>query len=123
MSSRPAQSLLLSALYIASMTGLWVVYSVLCTASSVAPLDGVNVLWSLGMGILVVWWVRTDTHPSKYSPCFDYGTFMMAWWPVLLPHYLVRTRGFKGLLIYAGLVGFLLILVVVVALATAAIGL
>ena len=122
MSPRPAQSLLLSALYIASMTGLWVVYSVLCAAASLAPLDGVNALWSLGMGTLVVWWVRTDTHPSRYLPCFDYGTFMMAWWPVLLPHYLVRTRGFKGLLIYAGLVGFL-ILTVVVAFAAVAIGL
>ena len=47
---------------------------------------------------------------------------MMAWWPVLLPHYLVRTRGFKGLLIDAGLVGFL-ILTVVVAFAAVAIGL
>jgi hypothetical protein len=47
---------------------------------------------------------------------------MMAWWPVLLPHDLVRTRGFSGLLIYASLVG-LLIVTVVVALAAVAIGL
>ena len=109
MSVRPRQSLLLSALYVASITGLWVVYSVLCAAASLAPLDGVNVLWSLGIGILVVWWVRTDGHPSRYWPCFDYGTFMLAWWPVLLPHYLVRTRGFKGLLIYAGMVAVLIL--------------
>ncbi len=122
MTSRRAQLLVLSALYIASITGLLVVYGTLCTAASLEPLDGVNVLWSLAIGTLVVWWVRTDTHPSKYWPCFDYGTFMMAWWPILLPHYLVRTRGFKGLFIYAGFVGFL-ILAFVAAFVAVAIGL
>jgi hypothetical protein len=97
-------------------------YNVLCAAAGLAPLEGVNVLWGVGIGSLVVWWVRADKPSSRYWPCFDYGTFMMAWWPVLLPHYLVRTRGFSGLLIYASLVG-LLIVTVVVALAAVAIGL
>ena len=49
-----------------------------------------------GLSLLLVWWVDADARATRYRPCFEYNTFMFFGWPVLLPHYLLRTRGRRG---------------------------
>lgn len=59
-------------------------------------------IWNLGMALLLVAWVYEDHRQSRYWPCFEYDVFLFFAWPLVLPHYLVRTRGIRGLMIYTG---------------------
>jgi len=55
-----------------------------------------HLLWLWGTSLLVVWWVQADARQTGYRPCYEYGAFMFFGWPLLLPHYLLRTRGIRG---------------------------
>lgn len=94
--------------------------TVLCTAAGLEPSRAVEFLWTWSLSLLVVWWVRHDYYRSRYWPCFEYETFMFAGWLLLLPHYLVRTRGVRGLLIFLGFMGLLLLTLVAVAIVAVA---
>jgi hypothetical protein len=50
----------------------------------------------LWLGLAVVCWVSRDRRGHAYPVPFEYDAFMLAAWPILLPHYLVRTRGREG---------------------------
>ena len=91
--------------------------TVLCTAEGLEPSQSVEILWTWSLSLLVVWWVRNDYYRSRYWPCFEYETFMFAGWLLLFPHYLVRTRGARGLLIFLGFMAVLLLTVVAVTIA------
>ena len=53
-----------------------------------------------GFRYLIVCWVKSDNLEFNYRPCFEYELFMFLWWPVLLPHYLYKTRKGEGLWIF-----------------------
>jgi len=55
--------------------------------------------WRWGTALLLVWWVQADAQKTKYWPCYEYGAFMFFGWVLLLPHYLLRTRGIRGFLL------------------------
>lgn len=57
-----------------------------------------HVLWQWGTSLLIVWWVQDDERQTGYRPCYEYAAFMFFGWPLLLPDYLLRTRGIRGLL-------------------------
>ena len=51
----------------------------------------------LWLGLAVVFWVTRDVRTTQFRPPFEYDFFMLLAWPVLLPHYLVKTRGRAGI--------------------------
>lgn len=55
-----------------------------------------QLLWRWGTALLLVWWVQADARETKYRPCYEYSAFMFFGWPLLLPYYLLRTRGIRG---------------------------
>ncbi len=65
---------------------------------------GATICASYGVPLLVVWWVENDSKRTRYWPAFHYGLFLLALWPVAVPHYVLRTRGWRGV----GLAGLLL---------------
>jgi len=56
-------------------------------------------LWIIG------WWLRTDSRKRGVVWVYDMGFFLCIAWPLVMPYYLVKTRGAKGLLIILGFVG------------------
>src|SRR5438132_11353764 len=56
-------------------------------------------LWIIG------WWLRTDSRKRGIIWVYDLGFFLCIAWPIVMPYYLVKTRGAKGLLVILGFVG------------------
>jgi len=56
-------------------------------------------LWITG------WWLRTDSRKRGVVWVYDLGFFLGIAWPLVMPYYLVKTRGAKGLLVILGFIG------------------
>jgi hypothetical protein len=50
--------------------------------------------------ILLSWWVYEDSRVTHHWPITDYGFFLVFAWPIFVLQYLVKTRGWRGLLIF-----------------------
>jgi hypothetical protein len=57
---------------------------------------------------LVWWWIKEDSAGTRESWPIDLGLFLFVAWPVIVPYYLIKTRGISGLV---GVVAFIAILV------------
>jgi hypothetical protein len=56
-------------------------------------LSALGLLWAVG------WWLRRDSMKRGVIWVFDMGLFLYIAWPFLMPYYLLKTRGAKGLLV------------------------
>ena len=91
---------------VASPAGRLVAFWLFCLAEGAAyahygvePSTLFELSRTWGLSLLLVWWVEADARETGYRPCFEYNAFMFFGWPVLLPHYLLRTRGRHGFLL------------------------
>ena len=41
--------------------------------------------------------VACDARQTRYWPAYHYGLFLWSFWYIALPHYVLRTRGWRGL--------------------------
>jgi len=46
------------------------------------------------------WWACEDASKQDYHRPYEFGAFIFFAWPVILPAYLVATRGWKGILLF-----------------------
>ena len=60
---------------------------------------GLAFLWIVG------WWLRTDSRERGIGWVFDMGLFLYIAWPLVIPYYLFKSRGAKGLLVILVFVG------------------
>src|SRR6266404_6387880 len=65
---------------------------------AVTLLYWIGFLWAVG------WWLRTDSRRREFAAVYDLGFFLYIAWPVVMPYYLVKTRGAKGLLLILGFI-------------------
>jgi len=66
--------------------------------AAVTLLFGIGILWGVG------WWLRTDSRRRGVLTVYDLGFFLYLAWPIVMPYYLIKTRGAKGLLVMLGFV-------------------
>lgn len=59
----------------------------------------------LGFIWIMGWWLRTDSGKREFRWVYDMGLFLYVAWPIVLPYYLFKTRGARGLLVILGFVG------------------
>jgi hypothetical protein len=59
--------------------------------------------------LMVVSWVQVDARAQRYHAPFDFGAFLFFAWPLVLPYYLYRTRGARGLLFSAGILALAIV--------------
>lgn len=64
-----------------------------------------SALWSLAFALLVALWARADARHLGRNEGFSFSTLVFFVWPLALPWYLVKTRGARGLLLFAGFAG------------------
>src|ERR1041385_8865380 len=55
-------------------------------------------LWIIG------WWLRSDSRKRNVEEIYDLGLFLIIAWPIVVPYYLLKTRGAKGLLVIFGFI-------------------
>lgn len=91
---------------IASPTALLYVFVVITQLASGVYLAGeleppelFTLLYALGFLWAVGWWLRSDSRGRGVGWPLDTGLFLYIAWPVILPYYLLKTRGLKGLLV------------------------
>ena len=47
---------------------------------------------------LIAWWVKDDMSKQKFYGPYEFPAFVYFGLPVVLPYYLIKTRGWKGIL-------------------------
>ena len=67
------------------------------------PSDSTQLLSTFVFRLMVVCWVQVDARAHRYHAPFDFDAFLFFAWPFVLPYYLFRTRGARGLLSSAGI--------------------
>jgi len=66
--------------------------------------EGIRLIYLVGMLWAIGWWLRTDSRRRGVLSVYDLGFFLYLAWPIVMPYYLVKTRGAKGLLVILGFV-------------------
>jgi hypothetical protein len=66
---------------------------------------GYAVITTIGFIWIMGWWLTTDSRRRGVSAVYDLGLFLYVAWPVVLPYYMIKSRGLKGLLIIVGFLG------------------
>jgi polyferredoxin len=64
--------------------------------------EGVTLISAFGILWAVGWWLRTDSRRRGVLSVYDLGFFLYLAWPLIMPYYLIKTRGAKGLLVILG---------------------
>ena len=59
----------------------------------------IALLWVMG------WWLQNDGRKRGVASVYDLGFFLYIAWPIVMPYYLLKTRGAKGLLFILAFVG------------------
>src|SRR5438132_8113875 len=70
----------------------------------IQPPPALSVLYPLAFLWIVGWWWRTDSRKRGIQWVYDMGFFLNLAWPVIMPYYLLKSRGAKGLLVILGFV-------------------
>jgi hypothetical protein len=58
-------------------------------------------LGSVSQQLFVALWVYLDRQGRRLNLPFEFEAFVFVAWPILLPYYLVKSRGARGLLLAA----------------------
>ena len=66
---------------------------------------GFLTLYTFGVGWAAAWWVLVDCRRQRIEVSIDHGWFVLYTWPLALPYHLLRTRGWRGLLVLALMLG------------------
>jgi hypothetical protein len=72
--------------------------------SSLRP-QATEVLWTFEFRTLLAIWVRMDRNNRSLSLPFEFDAFVFFAWPVAVPYYLYRIRGWRGLFLSAAIYG------------------
>jgi hypothetical protein len=68
------------------------------SASGIEAPAGFTLLYPIGYLWIVGWWLRTDSRKRRIAWVYDMGLFLNIAWPFIMPYYLFKTRGTRGLL-------------------------
>jgi hypothetical protein len=72
---------------------------------SVEPPDGLELFYWLALLWIIGLWLRTDSRKRCFVWPYDLGLFLYIAGPILVPYYLIKTRGANGLLVILGFLG------------------
>jgi hypothetical protein len=110
--ARPTWKFLLPliALAVIYSIGLSVVF--LFSHGLVAPQESQS-LYFLIFDLLLTWWVRIDRLARRFAVPYEYDVLVYVAWPFMVPYYLYRTRGWKGILLGVGIWGLCIAPVIV----------
>ena len=91
----------LSVLAVINTVGL----SILAIRAQLPQAGQSGVLWSIAFGLILTWWVYTDRPNRNFKLPFEFEYFVLFAWPIVVPCYLYRRLGSRGLLLGLGIYG------------------
>ena len=62
-------------------------------------------VYVFGFFWMIGWWLRDDSKRQEIKWVYDIGFFLYLAWPVVLPYYLLKSRGVKGILAILAFIG------------------
>ena len=68
--------------------------------SGYSPSVEATVLMDKSLIFMFAWWAFEDAREQHYHRPYEFGAFIFFAWPVVLPAYLVATRGWRGLSLF-----------------------
>jgi len=96
-----SSSKFLAAIIALSAIGTAGVLVIALRRASLSPLT--QYLWVLSIDLSLTGWVHEDRLAHGYKTPFEFDAFVFFAWPIVVPWYLCRTRGWRGLYVAAGL--------------------
>ena len=60
-----------------------------------------ELLWGFEFGFILAGWVSVDRRVRGFNVPYEFDAFVFFIWPFVVPYYLYRTRGGRGLLFAA----------------------
>ena len=99
--SRIASPTILVYLFVVITQIVFGIYS----GSQVEPPPGLTLIYAVALLWIIGWWLRRDSQKHGVPWLYDMGFFLVVAWPFIIPYYLVKSRGAKGLLVILGFVG------------------
>jgi hypothetical protein len=70
----------------------------------IEPPAAYTLLYAIAVIWIVGWWLRSDSRKRGIPLVYDMGFFLYVAWPFIMPYYLFKSRGVKGLIIILGFV-------------------
>jgi hypothetical protein len=66
------------------------------------PMDGTEFIWKSALALFLVRWVAVDRLTTRFRGSYEFDAFLFIVWVVVLPYYLIKTRGGRGALLALG---------------------
>jgi hypothetical protein len=60
--------------------------------------------WNIIFAVTIAYWAHADALNKKEYWGFDWPFYAFMFWPIVIPYYLCKTRGFDGLVQFLGVV-------------------
>jgi hypothetical protein len=80
-----------------------VVFGMITGSSTADQLDDrVQLVPRWALALAVALWVLSDARKRRLPLCYDYDAFLFFAWPLVLPIYLVQTRGWRAIFAMLG---------------------
>ena len=90
------------------VTAMLAVFNSVYVIAGIPPSGPAQLIASYTLPLCFVTWVQADARTRRCTPCFDFGTFILAIWVFSVPWYLIWTRGWRGLLLAMMFFGLLI---------------
>ena len=104
--------------FLALLVGLTAIYtiglSVIALYRTELPGNS-RLVYVFAFAVFVTGWVSADRRARGIPVPFEFNILVYATWPIFVPYYLVRTRGWKGILLGIGFWGLFLAPMIVAA--------
>jgi hypothetical protein len=75
----------------------------------IPPPEKSRTLWTIAFGLILTWWVYSDREARKFKLPFEFEYFVLFAWPIVVPYYLCRRLGWRGLFVGLGIFGLYLL--------------
>jgi hypothetical protein len=62
------------------------------------PTHAAEFIWKEILALFLVRWVAVDRRTTRFHGSYEFDAFLFIGWVIVLPYYLVKTRGGRGLL-------------------------
>lgn len=73
-------------------------------AQGIEPPSAFALTYAVGLLWLIGWWLLSDSRRRGVAWVFDMGFFLFLAWPIIMPYYLLKTRGARGVLVILGFI-------------------
>jgi hypothetical protein len=87
------------------LTAIFALGLSVCAAYRTDRPEMTELLWTFEFRLLLTWWVLADSRARAFGVPYEFGAFVFWGWPVVVPYYLYRSRGGRGLLLALGIWG------------------